>query len=68
MLFVLTPGSDHWRGGGGILMERNLHKISMYADDLLLTVMNPESSLTYALFITEQFEKWSGFNPIFKNR
>lgn len=49
-------------------MERNLHKISMYADDLLLTVMNPESSLTYALFITEQFEKWSGFNPIFKNR
>lgn len=28
----------------------------MYADDLLLTAMNPESSLTYALFIMEQFE------------
>lgn len=49
-------------------MRRNLHKISMYADDLLLTAMNPESSLTYALFIMEQFEKWSGFNPIFKTR
>lgn len=49
-------------------MGRNLHKISVHADDLLLTVMNPESSLTYALFITEQSEEWSGFNPIFKNR
>lgn len=68
MLLVLTPGSDHYNDGGGILMGRNLHKISMYVDDLLLTVMNPESSLTYALFIMEQFEKWSGFNPIFKNR
>lgn len=68
MLFVLTPGSDLGRDGGGILMGRNLHKISVHADDLLLTVMNPESSLTCALFITEQSEEWSGFNPIFKNR
>uniref|UniRef100_A0A674NZ79 Reverse transcriptase domain-containing protein n=1 Tax=Takifugu rubripes TaxID=31033 RepID=A0A674NZ79_TAKRU len=48
-------------GFEGITRHGQLHKISFYADDLLLYMSNPTSSLPVILDIFEKFGKYSGY-------
>ena len=45
----------------GIMRFGSSHKLSLYADDLLLYVSNPASSIPVILNILEQFQKLSGY-------
>lgn len=45
----------------GITRSGFSHKLSLYADDLLLYVSNPTSSIPVILNILEQFKKYSGY-------
>lgn len=48
-------------GFRGITRFGFLHKLSLYADDLLLYISSPSSSLPIILRILEQFKKLSGY-------
>ena len=43
-----------WRGG-------TQHKVSLYADDLLLFVSNPDTSMQFALSLFNHFSQFSGY-------
>uniref|UniRef100_A0A671TVY8 Reverse transcriptase domain-containing protein n=1 Tax=Sparus aurata TaxID=8175 RepID=A0A671TVY8_SPAAU len=45
----------------GITRFGQVHKLSLYADDLLLFISNPTSSLTSVLSILDQFGRLSGY-------
>uniref|UniRef100_A0A8P4GAF8 Reverse transcriptase domain-containing protein n=1 Tax=Dicentrarchus labrax TaxID=13489 RepID=A0A8P4GAF8_DICLA len=45
----------------GISRQRAIHKLSLYADDLLLYVSNPTTSLPIVLNILKQFGQLSGY-------
>lgn len=44
----------------GIWRDNTEHKVLLYADDLLLFVSNPDTSLPPALSLLSQFGKFSG--------
>lgn len=39
----------------------NIHKVSLYADDIVLYIKNPENSLPHLYNTIEQFGKYSGY-------
>lgn len=45
----------------GLTRSDTLHKVSLYADDLLLYISNPSTSLPAILNILEQFGAYSGY-------
>lgn len=45
----------------GILRHGTVHKLSLYADDLLLYISNPSTSLPVVLDILKQFGRLSGY-------
>lgn len=49
------------RGFEGIFRSGSEHKLSLYADDLLLYVSNPTASFPIILHIIEQFKSLSGY-------
>lgn len=49
------------KGFEGVARHGQLHKLSFYADDLLLYISNPVSSLPIILDIFEKFGKYSGY-------
>lgn len=48
-------------GFEGITRAGNVHKLSLYADDLLLYMSNPASSLPVVLTILDKFGSYSGY-------
>ena len=48
-------------GLAGILREGLVHKLMLYADDLLIFLSNPHSSIPIALTIISDFGKVSGY-------
>ena len=45
----------------GVLLGVNEYRISLYADDVLLFITNPESSIPNLLSIISQFGQISGY-------
>lgn len=45
----------------GVYIDKDEHKISLYADDIVLYIKNPENSLPYLYNTIEQFGKYSGY-------